>query len=331
MAESEHPIILSRVPFRISLGGGSTDLPSYYEKYGGFIFAATINLYMDVLIKQTRSDDHIHVHYKQFESVPSVTEVQHELARETLKMTGVERGVGISFKADTPAGTGLGSSGACSVALLKGLSQFSGQDLANEEAAAQSFTITQNLGLPDGKQDPYACALGGFTMFEIAPDGRVKITKPNLSQQTIDNFFANTLFYYTGIQRFSAPILAAQSVEKVLELKHTTKRIGQDIYQAFLKGNLDDFGLLMDEHWENKKRMSPQMSNPFFDQIYDKARSAGALGGKIMGAGAGGYFMIYCGSPSKTEAVKEALKSFNLREMAFRLDTKGARTAVIDW
>src|SRR3989344_8668215 len=176
---SGHQIILSRVPFRLPLGGGSTDLPSYYEKYGGFIFGVTINLYMDVLIKQTQSDDLVHVHYKSFEAVPKVSEVQHELAREALTMSNIDSCVAISFKADTPAGTGLGSSGACSVALLKGLACYRGEGLFNLEVAAKSFQMTQNLGLPAGVQDPYVCSLGGFVVFDIERDGTIKFKKPN--------------------------------------------------------------------------------------------------------------------------------------------------------
>ncbi len=323
-------IILSRVPFRISLGGGSTDLPSYYEKHGGFIFAATVNLYMDVLIKSTISDDLIHVTHKQWETAPTVTGVQHELTREALSMHGIGGGVSISFKADTPAGTGLGSSGACAVALLKGLAVYVGKEMNNEDAAAASFELTQNLELPDGKQDPYACALGKFVVLEIARDGTVTSFQPDIQTEVSDRFFANTLFLYTGVQRHSAPILANQDHAKIFDLKHKTKDIGRKIYQSFLGGNLDDFGRLMHEHWTIKKQMSTSISNPLFDQIYDTAYQAGALGGKIMGAGAGGYFMFYCPNIGAKDSVRQALAPYNLREMPFKLDTRGARTQIIE-
>src|SRR3989344_614131 len=174
------PIILSRTPFRLTLGGGSTDLPSYYEKYGGFIFAMTINMYMDILIKKPASDDNIHIQYMKYEVESSVDHVRHTIGREALKMTGIKNKVLISFTADTPAGTGLGSSGACAVGLLKGLSLYQGKDIDNIEAAAQAFVLTRNLNLPDGKQDPYICALGGFAVLEIAPDGSVNIIRPNI-------------------------------------------------------------------------------------------------------------------------------------------------------
>lgn len=306
-------------------------MPSYYQKYGGFIFSAAINMYMDVLIKQTRSDDLIHVHYKNFEAVPSIDDIHHELARESLKMTGIKRGVAISFKADTPAGTGLGSSGACIVALLKGLSAYKGNEMSNIEAAEKSFEITQNLGLPDGKQDPYACAVGGFAVFDITQDGKVKITKPEIKKETTDKFLKNSLLFYTGVSRESSPILAAQDKEKVLELKHETKKIGLAVYDSFLKEDLDRFGSLMDNHWKIKKAMSQQMSNKRFDDIYDAAKKAGALGGKIIGAGGGGYFLFYCPTEQIKESVRATLRPFMLREVNFWIDEQGARVKKLDF
>ncbi len=323
------PIIISRTPFRLSLGGGSTDLPSYYEKYGGFVFGVAINLYMDVFVKEPRSDDLIHVHYKHFESVPNASEVSHDIARQAFLMCGIKKKVAISFKADTPAGTGLGSSGACAVAVLKGLAAYQGKIMTNREAAQQSFLLTKALGLPDGMQDPYLCAEGGFSALHIGKNGSVRVVKPRIARATMERFFGNCLFYYTGVVRESKQILAEQDAEKVLQLKHRTKEIGEEIYQSFLHGSLGQFGKLMDEHWQIKKKMSARMSNPLFDGIYEKAKQAGALGGKIMGAGGGGYFMFYCPSEKAKRAVEKALAKFKMREMYFELDTKGARTKVV--
>lgn len=323
------PIILSRTPFRLPLGGGSTDLPSYYRKHGGFIFAVTIDLYMDVLIKPTRSDDLINVHYKSFEGVARVDQIAHPFAREALRMTGLRKSVSISFKADTPAGTGLGSSGACSVALLKGLSRYIGKEMSKKEAAEKSFEITQRLRLPDGVQDPYVCAHGGFVLLDIAKDGTVRVRKPRISRSAVKRFFGNSLFYYTGVARESRPILAAQDEARVLSLKHRTKTIGKEIYRAFHEGDLNRFGELMNDHWQVKKALSGKMTSDLFDEIYTVARRAGALGGKIMGAGGGGYFMFYCPSEKSKRAVQKALARFQMREMSFQLDTKGARTMLI--
>jgi D-glycero-alpha-D-manno-heptose-7-phosphate kinase len=246
-------------------------------------------------------------------------------------MTGVKNKVAISFKADTPAGTGLGSSGACSVALLKSLRMFkTGKEMPNLAAAAAAFKLTRALELPDGVQDPYACALGGYVHLEIAKDGKVEATHPKISPATTKKFFNNTLFFYTGINRYSAPILAAQDKEKVLELKHTTKELGRNIYKAFLKGDLDTFGRLMDEHWHIKKQMSGQMSSSMLDEVYANAKKAGALGGKLIGAGGGGYLMFYCPNEKAKKRVRAELKKTGMREMLFTIDTKGARTKIIE-
>ncbi|MBU2575473.1 galactokinase [Patescibacteria group bacterium] len=325
----ERPIILSRTPFRIPLGGGSTDMPSYYEKYGGFIFAVSIDMYMDILIKKPISDDYVHMHYTQYESETSAENIRHTIGREALRMLGVNNKVSISFKADTPAGTGLGSSGACSVSLLKGLSLYKGGGISNVAAAEQSFVLTQNLGLPDGKQDPYACAIGGFSVLEIDKDGRVNVIKPDITNETADSFFENCLFFYTGIHRNSKSLLDIQDEERILNLKHKTKEIGQQIYQCFLRGDLDKFGALLDKHWQVKKEMSSMMSNEWLNEVYEVAKHAGALGGKIMGAGGGGYFMFYCPTKVAKESVRHALQRFNMREMDIHIDEQGARAQVV--
>ena len=295
------------------------------------MFGVAINLYMDILIKNTKSDNLIHVHYRQFESVDHPKKVEHELAREALLALGIRDSVAISFKADTPAGTGLGSSGACTVALLKGLSVFSGNEISNKIAAEKSFFITQKLGLPDGPQDPYLCSVGGFTVLNIDKDGEIEIIKPRIKKEISKNFFDNTLFFYTGVKRDSSKILAAQDHKKALELKHQTKNIGLEIYKSFETGNLESFGPLLDEHWKIKKEMSGNISNPVFDGIYNKAKRAGALGGKIMGAGGGGYFMFYCGSKKSKDNVRQALKSFGMKEMFFDADLLGARHKIISF
>lgn len=325
------PVIFSRTPFRLSLGGGSTDLPSYYEKYGGFIFAVAIDIYMDIFIKKPISDDYIHMHYTQYESEESIERIRHTIGQEALRMTGIHNCISVSFKADTPMGTGLGSSGACSVGLLKGLSLFKGKEMDNIDAAEQSFVLTQNLNLPDGKQDPYICAIGGFVILEIATDGRVSVIKPAIASETTDQFLKHVLFFYTGIRRNSKPLLTAQNAQNVLKLKHRTKEIGREIYQCFLRGDLDAFGLLMDEHWKIKKEMAGGMTNEWLDAIYSVAKKAGALGGKILGAGGGGYFMFYCPSDEAKSLVRQKLQEFNLREMNFDIDERGARATIINF
>lgn len=325
------PIILSRTPFRLSLGGGSTDLPSYYQKYGGFIFAASINLYMDIFVKKPVTDDFVHMHYLKYETELSADKIKHTIGRESLRLMSIKNKILISFNADTPSGTGLGSSGACAVGLLKALALFKGKEMNNLEAAETAFRVTQNLGLPDGKQDPYVCALGGFAAMEIAKNGDVKIARPKISPATALKFFNNILLFYTGVRRDSLPILASQDSQKVLELKHQTKEIGRQIYKYFLKGDLDQFGLLMDKHWRIKKTMSAGMSSGDFDEVYESAKKAGASGGKIIGAGGGGYFLFYCPSEKEREAVRRALRKYCFREMSVGLDQLGARAQIINF
>ncbi len=322
-------IIVSRTPFRIPLGGGSTDLPSYYSKHGGFIFGVAIDAYFDVFLRTPITDDNIYFQYSQYEAVNTPEKLNHNIGREALKIAGVDKEVSIAFKADTPAGTGLGSSGSCAVSLLNALFYSKGVQKTKQELAEHAFQITQNLGWPDGKQDPYVAAMGGFSAFEVAKNGRVSFLKTNIARKTAERFFENSLFFYTGVSRVSTPILAAQDKAKVLELKHITKEIGYKIYRCFLSGDLDTFGQLMDEHWRNKKAMSGQMSNSRFDLIYKTAQSAGALGGKIMGAGGGGYFIVYCPTRKKKVAVRSALQRFGMREMHFAVDTQGARVKTI--
>lgn len=321
------PIITSRVPFRLPLGGGSTDLPSYYRRYGGFIFAVTIDLYMDVLIKEPVVDDHVHMHYMQYEFEPSVEKIKHTIGREALKMTGIRNKILISFNADTPSGTGLGSSGACSVALLKGLALFKGKKMSNTKAAEQSFVLTQKLGLPDGKQDPYACALGGFTVLEIEKNGTVNVSRPKIARAVKETFVRNTMLFYTGIRRDSKPLLSAQHTKNALELKHKIKEIGMKIRDAFVRGDLDEFGHLLDAHWSLKRGMSDTMTSGWLNRVYDAAKAAGALGGKIIGAGGGGYFMFYCPTARVRAAVRKALHAFTMREVSFAIDEKGARAS----
>ena len=322
-------IIVSRTPFRIPLGGGSTDLPSYYSKYGGLIFGVAINAYFDVFLRKPITDDNIYFQYSEYESVDATKKLRHNIGREALNLAGVKNAVSVAFKADTPAGTGLGSSGSCAVSLLNALFYSRSIEKTKQELAEHAFQITQNLGWPDGKQDPYVAAMGGFVAFEIAKNGKVTFLKPKISSETKNRFFENTLFYYTGISRVSTPILAEQDRAKVLEMKHRTKEIGYEIYENFQNGDLDAFGLLMDEHWENKKRMSGKMSNSHFDRIYKTAKNAGALGGKIMGAGGGGYFMLYCPTDKKKEAVRRAREVFHMRELQFEIYPKGARVKTI--
>jgi len=317
-------IIMSRTPFRLPLGGGSTDLPAYYQKFGGFIFGVAVNIYMDVFVRRPIIDDNIHFQYTRYEIVSSRDLLLHDLGREALALAGIDNNIDVVFKAETPAGTGLGSSGSCAVGLLHALYAFKGRKMTQADLAEQSFQITQRLNWPDGKQDPYLAALGGFTVLEISQDGAVHVSHPPIQADTINKFLRQTLIFYTGIRRRSFPILLEQSRERALELKHRTKDIGKQILAAFTRGNLDDFGRLLNEHWQVKKGMSDKISSEAFDEIYDLALQNGALGGKILGAGGGGYFMFYCRGEAAPQLVR-VLAERGLRHIPFDIDYQGTR------
>lgn len=323
-------MILTKTPFRLSLGGGSTDLPSYYTRYGGFIFGVAINLYFKIFMNKPVIDDKVHIRYSSYEAVESFEQLKHNILRETIRVTGIREGIDITFQSDTPSGTGLGSSGSCAVGLLNALHVFKKASVSQRRLAEEAFNITQNLGWPDGVQDPYLAALGGFTVLEINKNGKVNFYHPDIKKTTINKFLKQTLLFYTGVERDSIDLLKEQDKRKVLDIKHRTKDLGKKILDAFVSGRLDDFGLLMNEHWKIKKKMSSKMSSNQFDDIYNSAIKAGALGGKILGAGGGGYFLFYC-PKYKIEDVKSTLVNRGLRQVIFDIDNQGTRFINIDF
>ena len=323
-------MLISRTPFRISLGGGSTDLPSYCEKYGGFIFGVAIKMYMDIFIRKPIIYDKIDLQYLKFESVDLIDQLQHPIGKEALKMAGIDKAISIYFKSDTPMGTGLGSSGSCAVGLLKALWKFKGVIKSNEECAEEAFQITRRLGLPDGRQDPYLAALGGFTVLELGADNSVSWRHPDINSDTTQKFLNNSLFFYTGVRRDSVEVLRDQSHDKVLELKHRTKEIGRQILTAFKNGSLDDFGRLMNEHWQLKKEMSDKITSPEFDEVYAQILKSGALGGKLIGAGGGGYFFFYCKDEDSRQRASAAMQKVGFKEIPFDVDYQGTRVKEIE-
>ena len=326
-------MIITRTPFRITLGGGGTDLPAYYSKYGGFIFAAGINKYMFISINRPIVDDLVRVKYSKSEIVAHRDQLQHDIARETMRMMGIENALEIVSMADVPAGTGLGSSSCYAVGLLNVLhtmkrEYISPQGLA-EEACHLEIDI---LKKPIGKQDQYMAALGGLTVLDIEKDGTVRVRKANISEATIDELNINLLMFYTNISRSADEILSEQSKgakeekKNIVESMHYIKEIGYRILEAVESGNLTDVGLLFDKHWQYKKRISARMSNPRFDEIYRIAKENGALGGKISGAGGGGFFSFYVeGNHTK---FRETMKKLGLREMRYRFDFEGTKVLV---
>jgi D-glycero-alpha-D-manno-heptose-7-phosphate kinase len=327
-------MILARAPLRISLGGGGTDLPSYYTKYGGFILSGAIDKYVYIHVNRPAADDLIRVKYSRYEQVSSPDEVQHDLVRPTLKCLNMGGNLEIASMADVPAGTGLGSSGSYVVALLTALHALKRETVPTQALAEQACDIEMNQAShPVGKHDHYLAAFGGITTLEIQKDGRVHVSPLNLSISTMEDFSVNVLLFYTGVTRSSTEILQEQKTSSengdgsMIDALHRTKDIGYRIKEALEEGNLDRFGQLLHEHWQNKKKRSTKISDDRIDEWYRIARENGAQGGKIMGAGGGGFFMFYCPNSHKP-GLRKAMTEAGLREMRYNFDFEGAKVLV---
>ena len=326
-------MIITRTPFRFTLGGGGTDLPAYYSKYGGFIFAAGINKYMFVNLNRPIVDNLIRIKYSKSETVEHRDQVQHEIARAAMEMTGIENALEIISMADVPAGTGLGSSSCYAVGLLNALNTMKRQHISLQQLAEDACRLEIDiLKKPIGKQDQYMAAFGGLTVLNIEKDGRVAVRAANVSQETIDDLNRNLLMFYTSTQRDANHILAEQSQgaganrKEVVENMHFIRDIGYKVLEAVESGNITDVGKLFDKHWEHKKKISSKMSNPRFDEIYSTAKKNGALGGKISGAGGGGFFVFYV--EDNQSGFRQLMKSMGLREMRYRFDFEGTKVLV---
>ncbi len=323
-------MIIIRTPFRIPLGGGGTDLPSYYSKHGGFIFSATIDKYMYIFLHRPLVDDLIRVIYSHSERVENLSEVRHDIVRAALEYMGIDSAIQIASIADVPAGTGLGSSSAYAVGLLHGLHVLKRDFVSLEMLAEEACHIEIDLlNKPIGKQDQYLAALGGFVVLEIDPDGTVDARRAEISDAVLDRLNANILFFYTGESRSADDILKDQSAaakrddSAVVESLHRIKEIGREILAAIEEGNLRRFGELLHEHWTTKKNLSKKVSDPRIDRLYEIARDCGALGGKIMGAGGGGFFLFYI--EEGHHRLRQAMKRENLREMRYSFDFEGTK------
>jgi D-glycero-alpha-D-manno-heptose-7-phosphate kinase len=312
---------------RLSLGGGGTDLPSYYREYGGFLIAAAIDKYVYITIHRTFAQDLI-IKYSSLERVTSAHQVQHPLIREGLKLVNVsETNIEITSMADIPAGTGLGSSGSFVTALLRALHQFRNNHISQRELAEQACHIELDiLGEPIGKQDQYIAAFGGITCFHFRQDGMVEVEPLRISPETLHNLEDNLLLVFTGYTRSASAILKDQDTRsrahdpEMIENLHFVKQLGYETKDAFERGDLRRFAELMHVHWEHKKSRSKGMSNSQIDDYYEFARCNGALGGKLIGAGGGGFLLLY--SEDKTR-LRRALTQAGLREVRWRFDFQG--------
>ena len=326
-------MIIARSPLRISLGGGGTDLPSYYERFGGFLITAAIDKYVYITLHETFVPEFI-IKYSKLERVAKVEEIEHPIIREAFRMLDIEGGyLELTSMADIPAGTGLGSSGSFTTALLKALHAYKKNLVPNTEIAAQACEIEINrLKEPVGKQDQYIAALGGITCFEFHKDGRVEARPAKVSEETRYNLEDNLVIFFTGYSRSAGSILKDQNEKSkqddpaMLENLHQTKQIGYDSQSALESGDLRQFARLMDEHWQRKRARSGGMSNPKINEWYDIAKKNGALGGKLIGAGGGGFLMFY--AEEDKSKLRRAMREVGLKEVRFRFDFEGTKQMI---
>lgn len=386
-------MIVVRAPFRLPLGGGGTDLPSYYEKYGGNLITAAINKYMYINVNEPAIVDKIKVNYKKVEilNVDEIHKIKHEIVRETLKYLKIKRPIEIFSMADLSAGTGMGSSSAYTVALLLALNVMLRRFIPIQDLAEEACRVEIELiGKPIGKQDQYATTFGGIIHLEIDRQGKVKVTPLNLDYEIIYELENRLMMFYTNMERDANEILAEQSnkikkdrvievdedndeivgvgaenwngrdkmvnemhsnrgiikenagirknsmgyneknIEEsgsTVEVMHKIKEIGFESKEALIKGNISAFGKLLHEHWITKQKVSSKMSNPQIDNWYNTAINNGALGGKVMGAGGGG-FMLFCVDNGKRKHLRKTMEDAGMRYMDFKFDWEGVKTLV---
>jgi D-glycero-alpha-D-manno-heptose-7-phosphate kinase len=328
-------VIVTRTPFRVTLGGGGTDLPSYYSQGGGFIFAMGLDKYMYVVVNRPNVGHKIRLHYSQSEVVDDVNELRHELAREALRAHGVENTFEVASIADLPAGTGLGSSSCYLVGLLNALHHDRRDYVPLQSLAEEACHIELDiLRQPIGKQDQYMAAYGGLTILEIARDGSVVVRQLRPSSGDIADFVAHTHIYYTGSQRDAREVLHDQNMAmqkkesvdhaRVADSLNRIKDLGYRILESIESTNFDRWGELLDEHWQSKKRLSGKISFAKVDRIYDEVRERfGVLGGKIIGAGGGGFLMLYC--PRHHAQLERFMEEQGMPRMHYTIEPEGTK------
>ena len=325
-------MIISRSPLRVTLGGGGTDLPSYYEKFGGFLIAAAIDRYVYITLHENFTPDLI-VKYSRLERVEEAAKLEHPIIREAFAMLGMNgRGLELTSMADIPAGTGLGSSGSFTTALLKALHAHKKDLIHPEDTAAQACEIELGrLKEPIGKQDQYIAAFGGITCFKFLENGKVEAWPLKITDDTRDELEDNLLLFFTGYSRSASAILKEQDTKSksddksMIDNLHFVKDLGYQSQAALEAGNLKEFARLMDVHWQRKKQRSGGMSNPKINEWYDLAMASGALGGKLIGAGGGGFLMFYAGDKTK---LRLAMAKAGLAEVRFRFDFEGTKLVI---
>jgi D-glycero-alpha-D-manno-heptose-7-phosphate kinase len=327
-------MIITRSPLRISLGGGGTDLASYYAEHGGFLIAGAIDKYIYITLHETFIEELI-IKYSKLERVTSASQIEHPIIREAFAMLGIERtNLEMTSMADIPAGTGLGSSGSFTTSLLKALHAWKRNIVHPHELAEQACEIEiGRLGEPIGKQDQFIAAYGGITAFTFHKDGRVEASKAALSEDTIHDLEDNLLLFFTGYSRSASAILKDQKTRSekadsaMIENLHRTKDLGLRSLACLESGDTPGFAALMHEHWLGKRARSTGMSNDQINAWYDLAMANGALGGKLIGAGGGGFLMFYAADRAR---LRKAIRDAGLQEVRFRFDFEGTKILTMD-
>jgi D-glycero-alpha-D-manno-heptose-7-phosphate kinase len=323
-------MIITRSPLRITLGGGGTDLPSYYETYGGFLIAAAIDRYVYITLHDTFQQEFI-IKYSRLERVNTISTIEHPIIRESLRLTEIDEAgsLELTSMADIPAGTGLGSSGSFTTALLKALHAHQKNLIHPAELAEQACHIEiDRLGEPIGKQDQYIAAYGGLTCLEFGKDGKVRAWPLRIPEDKRYDLEDNLLLFFTGYSRSASVVLKEQNDrsktmdQDMLANLHFVKELAVESQQALEGGNLKEFARLMNVHWQNKKKRSNNMSNLHINELYDYALANGAMGGKLIGAGGGGFLMFY--TEEKTR-LRHAMREQGLKEVRFKFDFEGTK------
>ncbi len=320
-------MIITRTPLRITLGGGGTDLPSYYRRHGGSVISAAIDKYVYIGINRTFTDDYF-IKYSALERVQEIDDIAHPIVREAMRLHPVGPALELVSLADIPAGTGLGSSGTFTVGLLRALYAFKREHVTAGALAEEACHIEIDLlGQPVGKQDQYIAAFGGLTCFEFGHSGRVQVSPLAISNETLHDLEEHLVMFFTGYSRQSSEVLRDQQQrseagdERMFESLHMVKKLGAATKEALEAGDTARFATLMHEHWLHKKERSQGISSTEINRWYDLGMENGALGGKLVGAGAGGFLLFYATDRAR---LRDAMTSAGLTELRFAFDHDGS-------
>ncbi len=321
-------MIVTRAPLRLSIAGGGTDLPFYSSKFGGSLVTAAINKYIYIVLEKRDFYDEFLVRYSKMEYAKKLDDIQHTRAKAALKYLDIDEPLEITSIADVPSGTGLGSSGAYLVALLKALHAYKRENVSAKKLAEEAADIEINiLKEPVGKQDQYASSFGGLISLEIEKNGNVIASPLNISYSALEELETNNLLFHTGFSHSASQVLSeqkkqAESDEEKMKQMHIIKDIGKEIRKSLEQGDIKKFGKWLNVHWETKKKFSG-MSSAEIDKSYELGLKNGAIGGKLVGAGGGGFLLFYC--DTKKQQLRDAMQRAGLRELPFKFDIEGCK------